>query len=336
MRAAIRIVDVDFERKSVRIEASPAAARDAVRLERVARACRARGLTPIVAENHAVVERTPTWSCRDVGLEGCGVEYSIGIDRHADMLDRVTTAVILIGEACAMEEVTRKHLRFCMYELAINTIEHGMFAGCQLELHITIRPEPGAVHVTYRDNGRMFATDGREGVDVGRKIARGEKRGLGLFLLHNLTRMEYRRVRGWNTTILVLESRAPSETPYERRAGMEGITIEIIPCPMKDTAVIKAIGSVDSSTVQAIETQIQGLVSQGSRRLVIDCSEVEFVSSAGIGIFLGTAAQLRGAGGDLLFMKLPPHVEELFDIINLKSFFTVIGSLDELQAATQR
>lgn len=333
---AVRFVEVDFDRKLARIAVSPIVAHDTDRLERITWACRARGLTPIVTVGDGIGHGTPAWSCRDIGDDGCGVEYSIRIDRLTDALEHVTTAAVLIGEACDMDEVTRKHLQFCVYELVINTIEHGVFAAAEPVVRIQLKLDELAVQVMYRDNGHPFATDDPANVDVDKKVANGDKGGFGLFLLQKLARVEYKRDDGWNTTTLTLASRSQSGTTIKRSVAMEGITIEIIPCSMKNTAVIKMIGNIDSSTAETVETHFRNLVLQGSRRLVVDLSQLEFISSAGIGILLGTAAQLRGAGGDLLFMNLPRHVEELFDMINLKSFFTVVGSLDELQATTGR
>jgi anti-anti-sigma factor len=338
--AAIRIVDVDFDAKSARIERSPDGIGDGDRLERVLRACRDCGLTPIIGVGGAscVVRQkeTPTWRCCDVPGEGNGVEYHIRMECVPGVVERMRTAIILIGESCEMDDMTRKRLRFCVYELASNTIEHGIAGGARPEIRLTLRLEKAAIRVIYRDNGHPFATDNPGAIDVMTKVARGDRRGLGLFLLQRLSRVEYRRTRNWNTTVLTLELRRPVETYEERRTSVEDLTIEIIPCRIEGTAVLKPVGSIDSSTTQILEKQIQSVVSQGSRRIVVDFSSVEFISSAGIGVLLGVAAQLRGLGGDLLFMNLTRHVDELFGIINLNSFFTIISNLDELQATTRR
>jgi anti-sigma B factor antagonist len=64
---------------------------------------------------------------------------------------------------------------------------------------------------------------------------------------------------------------------------------------------------------------------------VIDFTEVDFVSSAGVGIFLGTVSKLRSAGGDLFFMRVPQQIQEVFDIINLKSHFRTIENIEQLE-----
>ncbi|MDH5627533.1 MAG: STAS domain-containing protein, partial [Candidatus Krumholzibacteria bacterium] len=64
-----------------------------------------------------------------------------------------------------------------------------------------------------------------------------------------------------------------------------------------------------------------------------DMSEVDFISSAGVGLFLGTVSQLRTTGGDLIFTGMLPAILEVFEIINLSAYFRIVPSLEALEPA---
>lgn len=113
---------------------------------------------------------------------------------------------------------------------------------------------------------------------------------------------------------------------------MDDFGIELVPCEMNDVAVLRPVGSIDAAAAPILESHFESLYKKRTIMIVIDFSKTEFISSAGIGIFLGNVSLLRESCGDLLFMNVPPHIDEVFDIINLKSLFVTIDSLDQLRS----
>jgi anti-anti-sigma factor len=264
------------------------------------------------------------------------VVYRVRLDDFSLALDRVTAVVALIGAAGGLDEGARTRLRFCLYELTVNTVEHGVFAGTPAWIDIAVRISSNAIEVTYRDTAEPFATDAPAFVDVGRKIASGDKRGLGLFILNGMSlAFAYERTLDWNVTTITLENAPAGATHDERKSPMDGITVEMAPCDLEGTAILRPIGSVDSTTARVLESHLNDTIDRGKTTLVIDMSQVVFVSSAGVGVFLGTVSRLREDGGDLVFMRVPRPVAEVFDIINLGSYFRVIDDVGELAAVKE-
>jgi anti-sigma B factor antagonist len=99
---------------------------------------------------------------------------------------------------------------------------------------------------------------------------------------------------------------------------------------VEGAVILRPVGSIDAAAAPILESHFMNLCDQDTNTIVIDFSKTDFISSAGIGIFLGSVSLLRESRGDLVFMNVPGHVDEVFDIINLKSFFTTIESLDQL------
>lgn len=245
-------------------------------------------------------------------------------------LDRLTASILILGATGSMCRGGCNHLRFASYELAGNTIEHARFVVAVPEIRFGIRPGSGGIQLSYRDNARPFDTRKLADIDVGEKITRGERRGLGLFMLSRIAEsLDYERVDGWNVTTMLIPDKSSGEE--RRRKSMSDINIMITPCSVDRTIVLRPVGTVDSATSGVLEAQIAELIKQDINRIVVDMADVEFISSSGIGVFLGSVSGLRSRGGDLLFMNLPTHVEDVFDIVNLRNYFRTISNLDELQ-----
>jgi anti-anti-sigma factor len=260
------------------------------------------------------------------------VVYAMRFTDLEEGLNRLTAAILILGTTGSTCGTGCNHLRFACYELAANTIEHARFDASVPEIRVGIRPQASGIQLSYRDNAREFDTRQLADIDVGRKISRGERRGLGLFMLSRIAEsFDYERNEGWNiTTISIPDAVSGTEV---RRNSMSEINIMITPCSVDRTVVLRPVGTIDSATSGVLESQISELLRQDVQRIVIDMADVEFISSSGIGVFLGSVSGLRSRGGDLLFMNVPSHVEDVFDIVNLKSYFRTITSIDELQPA---
>ena len=76
--------------------------------------------------------------------------------------------------------------------------------------------------------------------------------------------------------------------------------------------VLAISGKLDSVTAPALEAQTSCLVSEGAKRIVIDCSGLNYISSAGLRVFLVMAKQLQMAGGRCGFAALSSEVREVF------------------------
>ncbi len=264
----------------------------------------------------------------------CAVGAHLRLRDRGHAVERATAAAVLVALAYDADESSRADLQMCVHELVVNSVEHGVFRG-PFDVRIDIRADGEGFAVTYRDNAEPFATHPRPAVDIAQRVAHGARRGLGLHILATLpASIRYRRLGAWNVTEFRVQRRGRPADSREGRPTMAEITIEIVPCEVPDTRVVRPRGSIDSSTTRMLEEQIDEIVDGGARYVVVDLEAVDFVSSAGIGLFLGTAARLRREGGDLAFMNMPRHVREVFEIINLTPYFRVVDSPADVAASS--
>ena len=71
---------------------------------------------------------------------------------------------------------------------------------------------------------------------------------------------------------------------------------------------------------------------QGEKRLIIDCSALEFISSAGLRSLLLAVKKMKAAGGVIGLAALQPNVKEVFDISGFSALFTIHSTTAEALA----
>ncbi len=117
---------------------------------------------------------------------------------------------------------------------------------------------------------------------------------------------------------------------------MEGIQVSIDKVDLSpDTFLIKVGGYVDTTTSQELDRTIEELLKKDVIRFVIDLEDVDYISSAGWGIFISEIKSIRRKGGDIKLVKMAPDVFEVFELLEfhriLKSYNTVDDALDDFK-----
>ena len=87
------------------------------------------------------------------------------------------------------------------------------------------------------------------------------------------------------------------------------------------TVVLKITGRLDTTTAPELEAVIDGCFS-GIKELVMECSELEYVSSAGLRVIL-KAQKLMNAQGNMKLTHVNETVMEVFDITGFADILTI-------------
>jgi anti-anti-sigma factor len=111
---------------------------------------------------------------------------------------------------------------------------------------------------------------------------------------------------------------------------MEDFSIELVPFNSADTVVLRPNGSIDSTSAPVLEKHFTEAINNRQYRIVVDFSKTEFISSAGLGLVLGTVAQLREKGGDMILMGIRSDLADIFELMSIEDYFVTLDSLDEL------
>ena len=86
-------------------------------------------------------------------------------------------------------------------------------------------------------------------------------------------------------------------------------------------ATLKIVGRLDTSTAPELETTIDGCAA-GINELVLDCSALEYVSSAGLRVILKTQ-KLMNVQGNMKLINVNETIMEVFDITGFADILTI-------------
>jgi anti-sigma B factor antagonist len=96
----------------------------------------------------------------------------------------------------------------------------------------------------------------------------------------------------------------------------------------RGVSVLRVSGYVDTTTSPELERRMQALLREKRYHIVVDLSRVEYISSAGWGIFISEIREIREAGGDLKLAGMIADVREVFDLLEFENILQAFPESD--------
>src|SRR6185295_2586701 len=97
-------------------------------------------------------------------------------------------------------------------------------------------------------------------------------------------------------------------------------------------AVVAPVGRIDTTTAPALERHFSALLDARERRIVVDFSAVDYISSAGLRVMLSLARRMRDGGGGLALCGVAGAVRQVFELAGFLPLFTVCDTRDAAAA----
>ena len=87
------------------------------------------------------------------------------------------------------------------------------------------------------------------------------------------------------------------------------------------SVTLKIIGRLDTTTAPELEATIDGCVA-GTTELVMDCSGLEYISSAGLRVILKAQKAMNAKGG-MKLLHVNETIMEIFEITGFSDILTI-------------
>jgi anti-sigma B factor antagonist len=114
---------------------------------------------------------------------------------------------------------------------------------------------------------------------------------------------------------------------------MEGIQVSVEKIGAQgDISVIRVGGYIDTTTSSELERALDSLLKAGVVHIVIDLGNVDYISSAGWGIFISEIKGIRERSGDLKLARMIPDVYEVFELLE---FHYILKAYDTVEEAVR-
>jgi anti-anti-sigma factor len=96
--------------------------------------------------------------------------------------------------------------------------------------------------------------------------------------------------------------------------------------------VVRLEGRIEGQTAPAVEAELRPLIVSSSVRLALDLSQVDYVSSAGLRVFLSLFRECQAQPDRFILVAPKAAVREVLDISGFSTILTLVDSEEALPA----
>jgi len=93
--------------------------------------------------------------------------------------------------------------------------------------------------------------------------------------------------------------------------------------------IVKLQGYIDQTNSYGLQKVFNDIINSECFNVIIDFSEVMYISSAGWGIFVGEIKHFRDEGGDIKLANMSPDIYEVYQMLEFYHIFEDFNSLEE-------
>ncbi|MBN2365217.1 MAG: STAS domain-containing protein [Calditrichaeota bacterium] len=96
---------------------------------------------------------------------------------------------------------------------------------------------------------------------------------------------------------------------------------EVFRKDLDSVAVLNIQGFLDAHTAPEFETELQKIIGEKKFNIIVNLDGLQYISSAGLGVFMGVIEDIRKNGGDLKICCAAPKVYKVFDLLGFPSLY---------------
>lgn len=90
-----------------------------------------------------------------------------------------------------------------------------------------------------------------------------------------------------------------------------------------ENILVKLVGDLDTAAAQETEKDFKPLMDAKDKTITIDCSELNYVSSSGLRLFLSLLKSCKPNGSTLTLESLNDNIKKVFTMTGFSSLFNI-------------
>lgn len=91
----------------------------------------------------------------------------------------------------------------------------------------------------------------------------------------------------------------------------------------KEVHILELKGYLDAHTSPQLENILQKLLNEGKYKIVVNCKDLNYISSAGLGVFMAFIEDVRKHNGDIKLSNMSPKVYNIFDLLGFPLLYDI-------------
>lgn len=97
--------------------------------------------------------------------------------------------------------------------------------------------------------------------------------------------------------------------------------------------IVHLHGYLDAHTASQFERDLRSVIEQGVTHVIVDFEHLDYISSAGLGVFMVFIEDIRRNNGDILLAAMRDNVFSVFDLLGFQILFRIFPSVDDALSA---
>ena len=97
----------------------------------------------------------------------------------------------------------------------------------------------------------------------------------------------------------------------------------------QELVVLTLQGPLDGKTYDLLGSKIDRLIHHGYRRIIVDLAGVDYISSAGVGVFIAARTKANNEKGCIVLLNLTAQVTKVFDVLQIREHLTIAADKAE-------
>jgi anti-sigma B factor antagonist len=96
--------------------------------------------------------------------------------------------------------------------------------------------------------------------------------------------------------------------------------------------VIELNGELDASSCIILDSALASAVENNENKILIDCTELHYIASAGLGVFMSYLQDFETNNISLVLFNLNPKVRKVFQILGLDELIKIVQTKEEAKS----
>lgn len=97
--------------------------------------------------------------------------------------------------------------------------------------------------------------------------------------------------------------------------------------------IIDVAGYLDAHTAPLLENTFSKLIEEQKYKLIVNFTELNYISSAGLGVFMAYIEKIRNNSGDIKMTNLKDKIFNIFDMIGFPLLYEIYSN--EIEAVNK-
>jgi anti-sigma B factor antagonist len=110
---------------------------------------------------------------------------------------------------------------------------------------------------------------------------------------------------------------------YKICGGLLMENFEVDRIDRSEISILRLKGFLDAHTAPNFEHAIQELLEENRFKIIISMSDLNYISSAGLGVFMGFIEEIRENSGDIKLSNMSDKVYKVFDLLGFPALYQI-------------